>query len=53
MEDICKYCWNISCRNKGEDFMKSKVDICKDMEENPEKWDFYNYPYYERDYWEE
>ena len=39
MEEICKNCWNEGCKAK-EELRLSKVDVCKDMHENPEKWDF-------------
>lgn len=39
MDEICKNCWNEGCKAK-EELRLSKVDVCKDMHENPENWDF-------------
>jgi hypothetical protein len=41
MEKICEECWNIGCKN-DEVLIKSKIDVCKHMQENPEEWEDYD-----------
>ena len=39
MDKICETCWNQDCKNRGEEFMKEKLPVCKDMIEHPEHWE--------------
>ena len=52
MDELCKTCWNDSCRNSGEIYRSSKLLFCKrkldteelegygyDEEEDDEDWD--------------
>ena len=50
MEDICRSCWNDSCKAK-EELRLSKVDVCIDMEEHPDNWDFDDMYHPEEDDW--
>lgn len=52
MDKICEQCWNEGCRNK-EELRKSKVDVCIDMYEHPEDWDFDSNPKPEYNFWDD
>lgn len=38
MDDICKECWNDSCK-VNEELRNDKIDVCKHMRDYPEEWD--------------
>lgn len=49
LDDICKQCWNVGCRD-NEQLRNDKLDVCKHMLKHPELWDFEEYVMREDDF---
>ena len=51
MEEMCVNCWNEGCKC-DEKLRARKVDVCRDMHEHPEDWDYDDNPV-EYNFWDD